>query len=149
MLRLAVLVTALLAAGCRPYVCRSGVAAAQSVARFESPDPPPVDSGRYPEPIRLLPADHPLALRAAPLRADAESHEPVLRQLLRERISVKSPLEFHFMYVGEDTVNDRLILRYFSRAEVQNLIAGWQVQLVYSLPALRIEHAWVEPLPLE
>ena len=117
--------------------------------RFTDADPPPVDSGRYPGSLRILPSDHPLAVDAGSLRADVEAHESVLRKLMRERISVKSPLEFQFMYVGQDSANRRLILRYFSRAAVQNEIAGWQVQLVYSLPSLRAVHAYVQALPLE
>ena len=117
--------------------------------RFTDADAPPVDSGRYPGSLRILPSDHQLAVDAAALRADVEAHERVLRKLVRERISVKSPLEFQFMYVGQDSANRRLILRYFSRAAVQNEIAGWQVQLVYSLPSLRPVHAYVQPLPLE
>ena len=117
--------------------------------RFMDSDAPPVDSGRYLGSLRILPSDHPLAIDAAPLRADVEGHESVLRRLVRERISVKSPLEFQLMYVAQDSAKQRLILRYFSRAPVQNDIAGWQVQLVYSLPSLRPVHAFVQALPLE
>ena len=117
--------------------------------RFTDADAPPVDSGRYPGPLRMLSSDHPLSVKAATLRADVESHEQVLRKLVRERISVKSPLEFQFMYVGHDSLNGRLILRYFSRAANQEKIAGWQVQLIYSLPELRPVHAYVQALPLE
>ena len=112
-------------------------------------DAPPVDSGRYPGSLRILAADNPLAASAAPLRADIEAHESVLRKLVRERISVKSPLEFQFMYVAQDSANRRLVFRYFSRAAVQTEIAGWQAQLVYSLPSLRPVHAYVQALPLE
>jgi hypothetical protein len=97
----------------------------------------------------MLSADHPLVLKAAPLRADVESREQILRKLVRERISVKSPLEFQFMYVGHDSLNRRLILRYFSRAADQGEFAGWQVQLVYSLPSLQPVHAYVQAVPLE
>jgi len=97
----------------------------------------------------MLPPDHPLSLKAAPLRADVEAHEPVLRRLVRDRISAKFPLEFQFMYVGHDSLNRRLILRYFSRAAIQGEIAGWQVQLVYALPSLQPMHAYVQAVPLE
>jgi len=119
------------------------------VTRFTVADGPPVDSGRYPGSLQMLRSDHPLAVKANSLRADAESHEQVLRRLVRDRISVKSPLEFQFMYAGHDSTNHRLILRYFSRAAVQDEIAGWQVQLVYSLPSLHPEHAYVQAVPLE
>ncbi len=117
--------------------------------RFTDASAPPVDSGRYPGSLRILPADHPLSVDAAPLRADVEAHEPILRRFVRQRISVKSPLEFQFMYVGQDSANRRLILRYFARAAIPNEIAGWQVQLVYALPSLRPVHAYVQALPLE
>jgi len=97
----------------------------------------------------MLAADHPLSIKAGPLRADVESHEQVLRELVRQRISVKSPLEFRFMYVEQDSANHRLILRYFSRAAIQNEIAGWQVQLIYSLPSLQPVHAYVQAVQLE
>ena len=97
----------------------------------------------------MLSSDHPLSVKAATLRADVESHEQILRKLVRDRISVKSPLEFQFMYVGQDSRNSRLILRYFSRAADQREFAGWQVQLVYLLPSLRPERAYVQAVPLE
>jgi len=97
----------------------------------------------------MLSPDHPLAVRAAPLKADAECHEQILRQLVREHISAKMPLEFHFMYVAQDSVNRRLVLRYFARAWDQTEFAGWQVQLVYALPGLLPERAFVQTLPLE
>jgi len=149
-MRRAVILGSLLAlAGCHQSLCCRAGAERSSIMRFMDADAPPVDSGRYPGALRILPADHPLAVDAARLRADIEAHESVLRRIVRDRISVKSPLEFQFMYIGQDSANRRLILRYFSRAAIQNEIAGWQVQLVYSLPPLRPVHAYVQALPLE
>jgi hypothetical protein len=145
----AVLLSALLLAGCNRCLKPPGVGASGSVTRFAAADAPPVDSGHYPGPLRMLSPDHPLSVKAASLRADAESHEQVLRKLVRDRISVKSPLEFQFMYAGQDSVNRRLVLRYFSRAAVQREVAGWQVQLVYALPSLRPVRAYVQAVPLE
>ena len=147
--RAATLLPLLLLIGCRHCLRYHRVTAPQSVTQFLAADAPPVDSGRYPGPLKMLSTDHPLSVKAAPLRADAESHEQVLRRLLRDRITVKSPLEFQFMYVGYDSLHSRLILRYFSRAVIQKEIAGWQVQLVYSLPRLRPVHAYVQAVPLE
>jgi len=149
MYRPAILLSVLLLAGCHHCLRCDGVGTSRSVSRFVAADAPPVDSGRYPRPLRMLSSDHPLSVKAATLRADVESHEQVLRKLVRERISVKSPLEFQFMYVGHDSLNSRLILRYFSRAANQEEIAGWQVQLIYSLPELKPVHAYVQALPLE
>jgi len=145
----AILLSGLLLAGCHHCLRCDGLGASRSVTRFTAADAPPVDSGRYPGPLRMLSSDHPLSVKAGPLRADVESHEQILRKLVRDRISVKSPLEFQFMYVGQDSQNSRLILRYFSRAADQREFAGWQVQLVYSLPSLQPEHAYVQAVPLE
>jgi hypothetical protein len=145
----AFLLLPLLSAGCGHCLSRGGIDASRSVTRFTATDAPPVDSGRYPGPLRMLSPDHPLAVKAGPLRADAECHEQVLRKMVRDRISAKAPLEFHFMYVAQDSVNGRLVLRYFARAWDQTEFAGWQVQLVYRLPSPRPEHAYVEALPLE
>jgi hypothetical protein len=135
--------------GCRHCLGGSGVDASRSVTRYAAADAPPVDSGRYPGPLRMLSPDGPLAVKAGPLRADVESHEQILRRLVRDRISTKSPLEFHFMYVAQDSLNSRLVLRYFARAWGQTEFAGWQVQLVYKLPSFRPERAYVEAVPLE
>jgi len=149
MRRTAILLPLLLLGGCHHCLRCQGIGASQSVTRFTDADAPPVDSGRYPGSVRMLPADHPLSVKAAPLRADVEAHEHVLRRLVRDRISVKSPLEFQFMYVGHDSLKRRLIFRYFSRAAIQREIAGWQVQLIYALPSLRPAHAYVQAVPLE
>jgi hypothetical protein len=143
------LLSVLLLAGCGRCFNREGIGASQSIARFTAAVPPPVDSGRYPGPLRILSPDHPLAAKAASLRADVECHEQILRQLVRDRISAKAPLEFRFMYVAQDSLNSRLVLRYFARAWDQTDFAGWQVQLVYTLPSLRPERAYVQTLPLE
>jgi len=144
-----ILLSSLLFVGCQHCLKCHGISASQSVARFAAAGAPPVDSGRYPGPLQILPSDHPLLAGSAQLRADVEAHERILRQLLRDRISVRSPLEFRFMYAGRDSLNHKLVLRYFSRAADQREFAGWQVQLVYSLPSMRPEHAYVQAVPLE
>lgn len=149
MLRVVFLVSALVLPGCMHCLRCPGVDASRSVTRFIADDAPPVEVGRYHDHLVMLPADHPLAVKAVPLRTDVEARESVLRRLVRDHLEVKSPLEFHFMYVGHDSVKQRLVLRYFARAAVQNEIAGWQVQLVYSLPSLRPAHAYVQAVPLE
>jgi hypothetical protein len=147
--RLVALLSVLLLLGCRHCLRCSGVGAPQSVTRFIAADGPPVEVGRYRSHLRMLPVDDPLAARAGPLRADIEANEQVLRKLVRDRLDVKSPLEFQFMYVGHDSVNQRLILRYFARAATPKEIAGWQAQLVYSLPSFLPVHAYVQAVPLE
>jgi len=149
-MRVAALLTSLLVlSNCRHCLQAPGVKASQSVTRFIAPDAPPVELGRYPYFFTILSSNHPLAVKARPLCADVEAHEPVLRRLVRDRLSVKSPLEFQFMYVGHDSLHGRLILRSFARAAMPTEIAGWQTQLVYSLPSLQPVQAYVEPVPLE
>jgi len=80
---------------------------------------------------------------------DIEANEQILRQLVRTHISVKSPLEFHFSYAGYDSLNNRIILRYFAPNPQPEEIAGWQVQFVYRLPSYRLELAYVSAVPLE
>ena len=149
MYRAVVLLSLTVLIGCHHCLRCRGVDAGRSVTRFTAADAPPVGVGRYPGPLRMLPADHPLSVKAAPLRTDVEAHKQVLSKLVHDHIAVKSPLEFRFMYVGHDSLNDRLILRYFARAAVQKEIAGWQAQLVYSLPSCQPVHAYVQAVPLE
>jgi hypothetical protein len=149
MRRASILLSLLVLIGCHHCLRCRGAGASRLVTRFTDADAPPVDSGHYPGSFQILPSGHPLSVKADSLRTDVESHEQVLPKLVRERISVKSPLEFQFMYVGQDSLNRKLILRYFSRAAIQGEIAGWQVQLVYSLPSLQPEHAYVQAVPLE
>ncbi len=145
----AVLLSGLVLIGCHRCLQCRGVGASRSITEFLAADAPPVDSGRYPGPLRMLAAADPLSTKATPLRSDVETHEQVLRRLVRERISAKSPLEFQFMYVGYDSLSRQIVLRYFSRAADQTEFAGWQVQLVYSLPSLQPVHAYVQAVPLE
>ena len=97
----------------------------------------------------MLSGTDPQAIRAERLRQDAETHESVLRRAVRDQFEVKSPLEFMFMYVGYDSVDQRLVLRYFARHPDPTTIAGWQVQLIYALPGQRLVRAYVDEVPLE
>ncbi len=112
-------------------------------------DGPPVFEGHYPDYLVMLSGDHPLVHRTERLRRDVESHEYLVRQLARGRFDIRPPLEFVFMYVGYDSLNSNVILRYFARNPDPVVYAGWQVQLVYALPPLRLVRAYVEQVPLE
>ncbi len=83
------------------------------------------------------------------LRADVEANEQILRKVVRQHIDLKSPLEFSFKYSAIDTSTNILLLRYFAPHPQPVLIAGWQAQLVYSLPHGRLERVYVEEVPLE
>lgn len=140
MLALRLLAAFLLIAGC---FHRS------DVRRLVEPGGPPVDVGHYAEHLVMLGAEHPLARKAERLRLDIEANEAVTRRVVRDHLELKSPLEFRFMYVGHDSVNQRLIMRYFAHHPDPTTIAGWQVQFVYALPALHLVRALVEEVPLE
>lgn len=110
---------------------------------------PPVTVGYYPHYHYPLPIGHRLHKRLLSLRQDIEANEQLLRQLVRERVAVKSPLEFHFSYAGYDSLNNRIILRYFAPNPQSEQIAGWQIQFVYRLPNHILERAYVWAVPLE
>lgn len=111
--------------------------------------PLPVITGYYPYYHYQLPPDHPLQPRVPVLRQDIEANENLLRRLVRERYDVKSPLEFRFSYAGLDSVNSRLVIRYFAPDAQQHELAGWQVQFIYRLPKLALDSVYVWAVPLE
>jgi len=113
------------------------------------PNRVPVEVGHYPDYVEILYGEHRYGRQVATLRRDAETHEAVLRRLVRERIDLKAPLEFEFKYAALDSGRTRLILRYFARDPEPQLIAGWEVFLVYSLPRRRLISARVAEVPLE
>jgi len=119
------------------------------VVRLLTPEGPPVEVGHYPDYLRILSGNDRLSVRAAALRPDIESHESVLRTIVRQRIQLKAPLEFQFKYAGYDSVHQRLVLRYFARNPNPVEIAGWEVFLVYTLPRPRLLKAFVAEVPLE
>ncbi len=129
-----------------PAVCtRSGIRnSIQDTAKSA-----PVITGYYPHYHQPLSPDHPLQPQISALRQDIEANENLLRQLVRQRYDVKSPLEFRFSYAGLDSANNRLIIRYFANEVRQIEIAGWQVQLVYRLPRSALESIYVWAVPLE
>ncbi|MGQ9707298.1 MAG: hypothetical protein ACUVUR_00270 [bacterium] len=119
------------------------------IKQFLSSAPPPVSIGYYPDYHYSLSPTHTYYEKIKDLREDIESNEPILRKLIREHIPVKSPLEFNFSYAGIDSVNHRLILRYFAPNLRSEEIAGWQVQIIYRLPGPILERAFVWSVPLE
>ncbi len=112
-------------------------------------DGPPVIVGHYPDYLVMLPGDHQLVRKTERLRHDIESNESLIRQLARSRFDIRPPLEFMFMYVGYDSLNANVVLRYFARNPDPVIYAGWQLQLVYALPTLRLVRAYIEQVPLE
>jgi len=105
--------------------------------------------GRYEQPFETIDANDRAHRPVKRLRTDVERHETWLRSAVRYRLDVDVPLEFRFMYAGYDSVNRRLLLRYFAPNPDPMEIAGWQVQLVYSGRCPQLREVWVEALPLE
>jgi len=135
-----VLLGCLLIAACPPR---------SQVRLLDRSDGPPVIVGHYPDYLVMLSGEHRLVRKTEWLRHDVESNESLIRQLARSRFDIRPPLEFMFMYVGYDSLNSNVILRYFARDPDPVIYAGWQIQLVYALPALRLVRAYVEQVPLE
>ncbi|MEO0020855.1 MAG: hypothetical protein ABIK48_01595 [candidate division WOR-3 bacterium] len=119
------------------------------IIRLSSSNPPPVITGYYPHYHQPLPPDHPLQPQISVLRHDIEANENLLRQLVRQRYDVKSPLEFRFSYAGLDSANRRLIIRYFAPDAQPHELAGWQVQFICRLPKLTLDSIYVWAVPLE
>lgn len=127
----------------------NGCAFRSQVASFDGPEPPPVLIGHYQAGAKLLYGPSRYDTLIARLRSDVESHEMVLRRLVRRYIDIKSPLEFNFGYAAVDTTAGVILLRFFAPHPTPLLVAGWQVQLVYRLPGGPVVAAYVEEVPLE
>lgn len=128
--------------------CLNCVPASQ-IKKFSLPSSPPVTLGYYPYYHYPLLAGHCLHKKVPALRHDIEANEQILRQLVRKQIAVKSPLEFSFSSAGYDSINNRIILRYFAPNPKPEEIAGWQIQFIYRLPNYLIDRAYVWTVPLE
>jgi len=120
------------------------------VVRLVGPGALPVETMHYPGYLRILDANEPVARRSVPWRADAESHEKVLRQLVRDRFDLgKMPLEFRYMYTGLDSAAGLATVRFFAFHPNPSVIAGWEVFLVYRLANGQLIKAFVAEVPLE
>jgi len=119
------------------------------VVRLGEPGGPEVVAGRYPGRLRLVPAPDPLFRRSLAWQQDASAHEDALRRAARSRYSIKGPLEFRFKYTAVDTAAAAGVVRYFSFAADQTVIAGWEVLLVYGLARGNLLRAYVNEVPLE
>lgn len=124
-------------------------AARSQFERHDESGSPPVRVGHYEQPFDMINFNHRSHRSVKRLRSDVERHEAWLRRAVRDRLDANVPLEFRFMYAGYDSVNRRLLLRYFAPNPNPMEIAGWQVQLVYSGRCPRLREVWVEALPLE
>jgi len=117
--------------------------------RLTTAPPPSVVVGHFPDYVEILYGPHRLQPLVDRLRADVEGHEHVLRRIVRDRIELKSPLEFEFSYAAVDTAAGIVLLRYFAPHPDPVLVAGWQAQLIYRLPRGSLDRVYVEEVPLE
>lgn len=89
-------------------------------------------------------------------RAKIESDKSLLSQIVRHYYNLSEIKEFEFKYVGYDSLNNNIILRYFGYNPNLTLVegkppppAGWQVQFVFSLKEKRLNRVYTWELPLE
>ncbi len=82
-------------------------------------------------------------------RGQIEADPVFLRDVADRFLSLPDTTEFRFMYVGEDSVARRVILRYFGFAPKPFIIAGWQVQFVFDLNGRGLKAVYTEEVPLE
>ena len=129
-------------------VLTAGCGGRPGITCLTRPNGPPVSAGRYPGRYVLVGSNHPMDRRASSWRADIAQHEQILRELVRERFTARTPLEFSHMFTACDSSAGRILLRYFAPAVNPSEIAGWEVMLVYAMNG-RLVEVFVDELPLE
>lgn len=108
-----------------------------------------VREGRYQGSVRVMNGDPQLKQLAQSWRGQIEADPVFLRDVADRFLSLPDTTEFRFMYVGEDSVARRVILRYFGFAPKPFIIAGWQVQFVFDLNGRGLKAVYTEEVPLE
>lgn len=109
----------------------------------------PVEIGHYPHYLRLFSAPEIQARRLDIIKSDAEKCKNDLKKLLETRFGIRDSTPLEYSYTGYDSINNRIVVRYFARCPMSAGIAGWQVQIVYKLPPLVAEKIYLVELPLE
>ena len=108
-----------------------------------------VSEGRYQGTVRVMNGDPQLKQLAQSWRGQIEADPVFLRDIAGRFFSLPDTTEFRFMYVGEDSVARRVILRYFGFAPKPFIIAGWQVQFVFEEQSRRLRAVYTLEVPLE
>lgn len=127
------------------YACHPG----SPIRNFILSSEQSVQIGRYPYYFRLLSEREIKDKNITPLIREGKKHRPLLEQQLKKQlgISLSKPIEYN--YTGYDSINQRVIIRYFACNPEPRQIAGWQVQVVYKLPSLLLEDIYLSEVPLE
>jgi hypothetical protein len=108
-----------------------------------------VREGRYKGNVRVVNDDPQLKQLTEGWRRQIEADPTFLRDIADRFFSLPDTTAFRFMYVGEDSVARRVILRYFGFAPKPFIIAGWQVQFVFDLSGRSLRAVYAEEVPLE
>lgn len=127
------------------YACHTG----SQIRNFILSSEQSVRIGWYPYYFRLLSEREIKDKNITPLIREGEKHRPLLEQQLKKQLGVSLPEPIKYNYTGYDSINQRVIIRYFACNPEPRQIAGWQVQVVYKLPYLLLEDIYLGEVPLE
>uniref|UniRef100_A0A7C3Z2Z1 Uncharacterized protein n=1 Tax=candidate division WOR-3 bacterium TaxID=2052148 RepID=A0A7C3Z2Z1_UNCW3 len=83
-------------------------------------------------------------------RKEIERDNKFLVRLARKYFPVPEESEFQFKFVGRDTVNHYLFLRYFAPLlDPKGTIAGWQILFLFSEKDKTLKRILISEVPLE
>jgi hypothetical protein len=119
------------------------------VGRITANDYALAQEGTYAGHLRIKNGDPRLEALVRPWREEVDEHPELLRGVAEKYFSLPEPLEFHYMYIGEDSVAHRVLLRYFAYDPHPVIMAGWQVQLVFDAGTKRLLEVYTTEVPLE
>ncbi len=108
-----------------------------------------VQIDRYPYYFRLMSEDEIKKKGITHLIKDGEKHRFLLHLELETKLGISLPQPIKYNYTGYDSINQRIIIRYYASNPQSRIIAGWQAQLVYQLPSLALEKIYISEVPLE
>jgi len=108
-----------------------------------------VQEGRYPGSVRIKNGDPELERLVKDWRAELEAEPGFMRQVAEKYFALPEPSPFHFMYVGEDSVQGRVLLRYFAYDPHPVIMAGWQILFVFDRQSRRLAEVFTSEVPLE
>ncbi len=125
--------------------CNTG----SQIRNFLSSSTPKIYVGRYPHYFRLMSDEEIEKRKIAPLIKDGLRHRLWLEQELKAKLGISLPTPIKYFYTGYDSVNQRIVIRYFAADPQPLLTAGWQLQLIYLYPALVLDEIYLDEIPLE
>jgi len=125
--------------------CNTG----SQIRNFLSSSNPEIHVGRYPHYFRLMSNEEIEKRKIGPLIKDGLRHRLWLEQELKARLGISLPTPIRYYYAGYDSVNQRIVIRYFAADPQPLLTAGWQIQLIYLYPALVLDEIYLDEIPLE